>query len=639
MEQTIGSRGFARGAQGSNPASLTDRRKRPSTPAPRHCVEERAIFKTAAAMKRAYEAERASLCARKIDLGSTEASDALFAVIDRFGEAIPAPKLELVQDLLIWLRARIRKARMQRNEMAAMQAGRLGAGGMCYVTDATAAACRRRLQTPAPAGRHFGKKSHRLAKHWVRANAIGEVAAAAGLVGFFVTATLSPEYHSRPGRGAGGWNGATPNQANQQFQNNWRRLQRVFGKTVGFRIREAHADGCPHWHLVAYVTPERVDAFLRALETAFGAHPLCKIEPIDDRKGLNFYLFKNLAGYGRKTAEGIELGKRADAYSMVWNSHAIQFFDIPGASTHWDNLRKISAGSAALAGLGAGDRLLRAAAIDTDYARFLVLLAREKCESADAEKTPAVLTRIAALTFDGRGKVVDNASRSDDAAMSDNTTTTDSTTSTDSTTTADDNSRTGNAIPLAPACPGLAAATPGTGAGVRTVRHKIVKDLLIAIPSARAAIGHADRVPPARTCPPGSPAQADDGPARADPGGPERVGAGRTPSRRPASQEDAHVAWSPVALLRAGWRALRLLFGAVLAVWIMVATIRKRPAPRPVARAATSIRHAGWRAPGGNATVREQHRRQCRKERARARRGGRIHAARRRSKDAWRMAA
>jgi hypothetical protein len=96
-------------------------------------------------------------------------------------------------------------------------------------------------------------------------------------VGMFWTITCPSKFHSVGGTNAK-YNGATPRDAQAYLVAVWARirasLHRAGIRPYGFRIAEPHTDGCPHWHLLLFVDPARVND----MEMIVTAHAIAEDE-------------------------------------------------------------------------------------------------------------------------------------------------------------------------------------------------------------------------------------------------------------------------------------------------------------------------------------------------------------------------
>lgn len=247
-----------------------------------------------------------------------------------------------------------------------------------------------------------------------------------GLAGYYVTLTLPPAFHPNPSNGKRSWSGATPRDGHDELQRKWRRFQRRFGeaggKCFGVRVEEPHDDGCPHWHLLLYVAPEREPELLSRIAEFFGNGCAAKVEPIDRQKGTGAtYLMKYIrpicrADSGGDSHDGINPGSdskvtktaRYDAFRATWGGRCIQFFDVPGSATTWDELRRIRPNTKQFTQLNAFGLCLHAAAVTTNYAEFLTLLVEAR-EGGDGPRVRVVYGKRDAGTRYVQGIDVDGA--------------------------------------------------------------------------------------------------------------------------------------------------------------------------------------------------------------------------------------
>jgi len=209
-----------------------------------------------------------------------------------------------------------------------------------------------------------------------------------GLKGFFVTITLPGRFHPNPSSGKRSWDGSTPHDAHKQLQDKWRAVQKRFAelgwKVYGVRVEEPHDDGCPHWHALMYIAPECEADFLARIQSAFGSGFATKIVLIDRSLSTGAsYLTKYLnpqysQGEGGSVLDNPKAQKAAryDAYRATWGNRSIQFFDIPGSSSIWDELRRIRPDTEQFVLLSEDGKLLRSFATSDppDYGAFLFLL-------------------------------------------------------------------------------------------------------------------------------------------------------------------------------------------------------------------------------------------------------------------------
>jgi hypothetical protein len=242
----------------------------------------------------------------------------------------------------------------------------------------------------------------RASKTYTRLKGLDTFCGKLGLKGFFVTITLPGKYHPNPANGKRSWDGSTPVDAHKRLQDTWRSFQKRYGesggKVFGVRVEEPHDDACPHWHALIYIEPEREADFLSRMQAAFGTGCATKIVAIDRSLGSGAsYLTKYINPHFVKNDDMSSLNnpkaKKAalyDAYRATWGSRSIQYFDIPGSSTLWDELRRVRPKSAQFKQLSEEGKRLHdyATSSPPDYGDFLLLLHEM---NADIEKRIYVL--------------------------------------------------------------------------------------------------------------------------------------------------------------------------------------------------------------------------------------------------------
>jgi hypothetical protein len=238
----------------------------------------------------------------------------------------------------------------------------------------------------------------RFAKAYVRLKGLEQRCVERRLAGFFVTLTLPPHFHPNPSVGQNSWDGASPLEGHAELQRRWRSFQRRFGKVWGVRVEEQHKDGCVHWHTLMFISPHREREFIDKIERYFGAEPATKIIRHDPAVAACATYF---AKYMMKTTATTHLSdedaktcERADAHRATWGGRSMQFFDVPGSGTVWDELRRIKDPEIRLADLPPEIHSLHDAACSNDYARFLAGFAPMRAEK-----------RISLVYGDRRGSI------------------------------------------------------------------------------------------------------------------------------------------------------------------------------------------------------------------------------------------
>jgi len=159
------------------------------------------------------------------------------------------------------------------------------------------------------------------------------------------------------------YDGTTPREAQQYLCELWNRANTSFKDSeiypYGFRVAEAHADGCPHWHLWVFVPDEqqsKLNEILsdHALRTDTNEKGALKyridFEAIDLSKGsassyLFKYISKNLAGFGvgddyeSDGQDSTDTAPRVRSWASTWGIRQIQ--QIGGSSVGvWRELRR-----------------------------------------------------------------------------------------------------------------------------------------------------------------------------------------------------------------------------------------------------------------------------------------------------------
>jgi len=227
------------------------------------------------------------------------------------------------------------------------------------------------------ADKGVSNKANRRNELMTRIRGFEECASNLGDVGLFWTITCPSKFHSVGGTNPK-YNGATPRQAQAYMVDVYARiraaLHRAGIRPYGFRIAEPHTDGCPHWHLLLFVDPARVND-MEMIVTAYaikedeaerGAHEnRVKLVRIEAGKGtaagyIAKYVSKNIDGTGVGDHKTFEEGTtytiapdlfgtmeltpsaRVTYWSQVWGIR--QFQQIGGAPVGvWRELRRVKA--------------------------------------------------------------------------------------------------------------------------------------------------------------------------------------------------------------------------------------------------------------------------------------------------------
>lgn len=227
-------------------------------------------------------------------------------------------------------------------------------------------------------------KSIRRGELMTRIRGCEEWATAAGMVGIFTTNTLPSRFHASLKSGGKNpkFDGSTPRDGQGWLSKTWARarakIQRQKINVFGFRVAEPHHDGCPHWHMLLWVSAaqcEQLQALLRGCwlqheGEEYGAKEYrFKAESIDQAKGgavayVAKYIAKNIDDFGAVGDEGhvdhdqfgaqveiIEGGnkaRRVTAWASAWGIRQFQPIGQPPI-TVWRELRRIDGSMAAAA--------------------------------------------------------------------------------------------------------------------------------------------------------------------------------------------------------------------------------------------------------------------------------------------------
>lgn len=309
----------------------------------------------------------------------------------------------------LWWRRQLRRAQVRKREAQAQAAGHICARNMPYVHDVTEVRYTQRQeanramleQTEIESAdgeiislwdavqASTANKSIRRGELMTRIRGSEEWATERGMVGIFTTNTLPSRFHAS--LFGGGMNpnfqGSTPRQGQQWLSATWARarakIQRQGIKVFGFRVAEPHHDGCPHWHMLLWVSPaqaQQLQDLIRACWLQYegdehGAQAYrVKFEAIDPARGgaiayVAKYISKNIDDAGsvgteghfdqqgeqRELIEGGNKARRVTAWASAWGIRQFQAIGQPPV-TVWRELRRIDAAMAA----GGSPRLQRA---------------------------------------------------------------------------------------------------------------------------------------------------------------------------------------------------------------------------------------------------------------------------------------
>lgn len=225
-----------------------------------------------------------------------------------------------------------------------------------------------------------------------------ERAKALGFAAVFLTITCPSRMHARlaaSGDPNPRYDGTSPRAAQAYLARNvWNAAMRKLKHMgvapghdfFGLRTVEPHHDATPHWHVLAFVDPRRLDALVTTLRAyALADSPdepgaterRFAVEHIDPAKGsaagyIAKYISKNTDGVGAgedREAGGTAAGNapRVVVWARLWNARQFQFFGV-GAVSPFRELYRLDAIPGPLEALLGG---LWRAARDGDFAAYL----------------------------------------------------------------------------------------------------------------------------------------------------------------------------------------------------------------------------------------------------------------------------
>ncbi|HJV24573.1 MAG TPA: replication endonuclease [Aromatoleum sp.] len=283
-----------------------------------------------------------------------------------------------------WVR-KLRAAHGQRIEAAAISLGYVHKRGQRYASDVGVK--RRREQKARNAaslaatiavnqdGQEFtlaelAEKSNanprvRRAELMTRIRGFEMVADSLGHVAEFLTMTAPSRFHAIKVDGLRNpkYDGTKPADTQKQLVKRWARARAAMARDeirlYGFRICEPHHDGCPHWHMLAFLPADKVERVREIvrhyfLETwdgheAGAAENRVKFEAIDKARGgavayVSKYISKNIDGMtvnGDLLGDGqVEVAERVETWATTWRIR--QFQQLGGAPVGvWRELRRL----------------------------------------------------------------------------------------------------------------------------------------------------------------------------------------------------------------------------------------------------------------------------------------------------------
>ncbi|WP_206486449.1 replication endonuclease [Thalassotalea sp. G2M2-11] len=198
-----------------------------------------------------------------------------------------------------------------------------------------------------------------------RARGFEDLALELGHEALFITITCPSKYHrafAKSGAENPKWQGYMPDEANAYLNKQWQKtraeLKRQNIEPYGFRVVEPQHDGTPHWHMLFFIEPTKVNTLQSVIrhyaleidgDEKGAAENRCDFKKIDPSKGsatgyILKYIVKNIDGKGLEKDlfgnDALLVAQRIDAWASCWRIR--QFQQIGGASVSiWRELRRI----------------------------------------------------------------------------------------------------------------------------------------------------------------------------------------------------------------------------------------------------------------------------------------------------------
>jgi len=205
-----------------------------------------------------------------------------------------------------------------------------------------------------------------------------------GWGGHFWTITCPSRFHRWTEDGHGNvkenprYEKHTPKDAQAYLRKTWAQVRAKLEHNeiaiAGMRVAEPHHDGCPHWHMLVFAEPERLDeaadimrmyAMKDCPDEPGAEKRRFKVDAIDPEKGgaaayVAKYISKHIDGTGpmagetdresgllyiqdeeeRKEGDRPEAVDRVCGWASLWGIRQFQFFHA-GAATIWRELRRV----------------------------------------------------------------------------------------------------------------------------------------------------------------------------------------------------------------------------------------------------------------------------------------------------------
>lgn len=217
--------------------------------------------------------------------------------------------------------------------------------------------------------------TRKISELYAKVKGFENIARANGMKWAFLTLTAPGEYHPNPTT-ISHWNKKNARAAHRYLTECWQKFGKACAKKnismssgdfFGLRVTEPHKDGCPHWHVVCFYTPELEKLLFnqekgllflkfghspKAIDIKFGNMENVGEEGVASAASYCFkYLTKAICGdiddiVTKNSELETELQSNAIARIESWrastNIRAYQTFGVSGVSTLWNTVRKVS---------------------------------------------------------------------------------------------------------------------------------------------------------------------------------------------------------------------------------------------------------------------------------------------------------
>lgn len=188
------------------------------------------------------------------------------------------------------------------------------------------------------------KEENRVAELYNLCKSLERLADAQSFQWLFITLTAPPKYHPNPTVGKKPRNRKIKIKDSHEYINsNWRKIRAILNSRgipaspetyFGFRVVEPHQDGCIHWHLIIFSSPEKINEIKKAIREKFPTEASADIMLGKTGPGMAkaaSYIFKYLTkGFSKKneavqeTPNSKDLEREAKDLASMRNKERVQ---------------------------------------------------------------------------------------------------------------------------------------------------------------------------------------------------------------------------------------------------------------------------------------------------------------------------